>query len=183
MKKITLLILILNLPLVFAETPDFDTQTRILYLPVVTLNKHTPFERISIRLNTNGTWQILETPQDIALSGDWSARSSDFSNSFPPLFCEARTNLHLIQNGNQITGTGQFQKISPVSDKENGTVTGIINGDEISLSLFIDDHGDTEELRYRGKIRKNKTELEMDKGTHACGWNYKGSSEWTFEKK
>jgi len=166
----------------WAADPDFNDQTNILTLPVVTVNHQASFNNISIFLNPNGTWQIVQVNNAPSISGDWTARVSDISESFPPIFCEARTRISITQTGNTITGTGSFQKISPFGETETGNLTGIIEGNKIIFSLFIRDGGEDQVLNYKGDIKNNTTELDIDDGPHACGWEAKGDSKWEFER-
>jgi len=118
---------------IYASDPNLDTSTHIVTFPRITVDNDSTFVNVQLLLNSDGTYQILSsTPEtSVDLSGSWKGTLP--STSFSSCFTDAEFTLK--QDGNKLSGKWRGHSICIGSG--GGDVVGIINGNNIEFTLYI----------------------------------------------
>ena len=86
MKKIYFYLLLLITTNIYAEnSPNFNNNTRVIDIPMITVDHQETFKEVKVLLDSNGQWQILsakpeqEQEQESLLVGRWKGIVTDGS--------------------------------------------------------------------------------------------------------
>ncbi len=137
---------------VFANDPNFDTSTGIVTFPKVTVDNSSTFINVQLFLNPNGAWSILaaEPESTLNITGNWNGVGT--SSSF--LGCNAQITGSLIQNGNELTGTGSL--FGNCVSGGQGMVTGLIDGNNITFGIALSNNTN---ISFNGSISNDHQTL------------------------
>lgn len=156
LNKIVLLFLgfSISIPL-WAADPNFDTESRIVTLPRVTVDETTAYSDVQLLLNPDGTWNILAFDQEpdsiFNLTGNWTGLVHSQSSFFP--FCDIQIDLTLFQNGNELTGFGSLSKCV----EDSGDIVGEITETNISFELI----SEKDFYSYSGSVSEDYRSLTL----------------------
>ena len=144
MKIALQIILLISLSLslkAWADDPNYDLNTGIVYFPRVTVDNSEAFINVDLLLSQDGTWDILAfEPEPESLTGDWSGSTFGYILGvyWIPLQCKTELfEVSLTQNGNEVTGEATF--VDGCHAGQSGTIIGSVSDIGFRFDLTLED--------------------------------------------
>ena len=136
----------------WAEDANYNSTTRIISFPRVTIDSNDAYTDAQLKLNLDGSYEVLVLEPELEpnLTGDWGGTLYGLSTPYfsPPYPCGSMvTNISFIQNDNKLIGLGDFSGNNCI----NGVVdiVGEIDGRNLTFTVIFSS-GD--KINFNGSI-------------------------------
>lgn len=189
MKKILNLTFLIGMLISFkawADDPNFNSTTRIVTFPRVTIDNNDAYINVELLLSQNGTWEILDMGKKLEpkmdLTGDWTGEVTGLATPYffaPPPCGTMISEISLVQNGEKVAGNGVVGEGSTLCNQdEPGEITGEVNGSNLLFTIKFSSSGSS--LVFNGNISDDFRSVEGEVSWESID-SYKGS--WNLTLK